>query len=308
MFKTFCTPRRPAFWIVIAIAIAAACASANKSHASTLDSGPYPDAAHERFSVTVSGQGPDVILIPGLASSAAVWDKTVSQLQGHYRLHVVNLAGFAGEPAGANASGDILPPTVEALDAYIKANHLQKPAVVGHSLGGLLALMLAKAHPEDTGRLVIADALPYVGVIFNPQATVAAMTPQAAALRDGMIGATDDAFKAQQTQSAAFLVSGPADQATVLGWSMASDRRVVAEAFYEDLTTDLRPDVAGIKTPTTLIYPVAPGQDEAMTTQVYTAAYTAMPHFSLAKVDNSRHFEMLDQPEAFEQALEAALK
>ncbi len=295
---------RTGTWLAIAVGIAVALMSTHRSHAAT----PYPDAAHERFSVAVSGSGPDVILIPGLSSSATVWDNTVSRLKGHYRLHVLNLAGFAGEPAGANASGEVLTPTVEALNAYIKTNHLQQPTIVGHSLGGLLALMLARAHPDDAGRLVIADALPYVGVIFNPQATVAMMQPQAAALRDGMIAAPDDAFKAQQTQSAAFLVSGANDQASVLGWSMTSDRRVTAESFYEDLTTDLRPDVAAIATPTTLIYPVAPGQDAAMTTQVYSSAYAGMPHFTMTRIDNSRHFEMLDQPDAFETALEAALQ
>ena len=290
-------------WFAIAIGIAVALFSTHRSHAAT----PWPDAANERFSVTVTGQGPDVILIPGLASSATVWDATVAQLKDHYRLHVLNLAGFAGEPAGANASGDVLAPSVDALDAYIKANQLQKPAVVGHSLGGLMALMLAKAHPEDTGKLVIADALPYVGLIFAPNATVAALQPQAAAMRDGMITAGDDAFKAQEAQSAAFLVTGADDQARVLGWSLASDRRVLAEAFYEDMTTDLRPDVASIQTPATLIYPVAQGQDAAMTTQVYSNAYAGMPHFTMTRIDNSRHFEMLDQPEAFEKALEAAL-
>ncbi len=304
MFKHFCTPLRPGMWVAIAVAIAAACVSANRSHAAT----PYPDAAGERFSVAVTGSGPDVILIPGLASSATVWDATVADLKANHRVHVLNLAGFAGEPAGANATGDVLAPSVEALDAYIKANHLQKPAIVGHSLGGLVALMLAKSHPEDAGRLVIADSLPYVGVIFDPNATVTAMQPQAAAMRDGMAAMPDDAFKAQQVQTAAFLVSGPADQARVLDWSMTSDRHVLAESFYEDMTTDLRGDIAGIQTPATVIYPVAPGQDTAQTTAVYAAAYQAMPHVTLARIDNSRHFEMLDQPAAFAAALSAALQ
>ena len=304
MFKTFCKPLRPGMWIAIAIAIAAACASAHKSHAAT----PYPDAAGERFSVTVSGAGPDVILIPGLASSGAVWDDTAAALDGRYRVHVLNLAGFAGEPAGADEGGDILAPTVEAIDAYIKANHLRNPVIVGHSLGGLIALMLAKAHPEDAGKLVIADALPFAGLIFDPNATVAALAPQAAAMRDGMAAMNDDAFKAQQSQSAAFLVTAPADQARVLGWSMTSDRHVFAESFYEDLTTDLRPGLAAIATPAVLIYPVSAGQDAAATEKVYAAAYAGMPHLKMTRVDNSRHFEMLDQPQAFEKALEGALQ
>src|SRR5688572_19942867 len=50
------------------------------------------------FSVTVEGKGPDVILIPGLMSGRHVWDRTVADLGGKYRVHRLQLAGFAGEP------------------------------------------------------------------------------------------------------------------------------------------------------------------------------------------------------------------
>ena len=310
MIKRFCTGfhnggifNRPMALIAIIIAIVAAMSSGH-AHAAT----PFPDAPAARFSVTVTGSGSDVILIPGLASSAAVWDDTVAQLKGHYRLHVLNLAGFAGEPVAANAEGDILAPSVEAIDAYIKANHLQKPIVVGHSLGGLMSLMLARAHPEDAGKLVIVDALPYVGVIFNPLATVEMVKPQAIAIRDGMIAAPADAFKAQQTVGTARLVTSPADQAKVLDWSLTSDRRVFAESFFEDLTIDLRPDLAGITTPTVLIYPVAVGEDATTTEAVYKTNYAAKPNMTFSRIDNSRHFIMLDQPATFRAALEAALK
>ena len=269
---------------------------------------PFPDAATAHFSVTITGSGPDVILIPGLASSGAVWDSTVAQLKDHYRLHVLNLAGFAGEPAGANAKGEILAPSVAALDAYIKANHLQKPVVVGHSLGGLMSLMLAKAYPEDAGKLIIVDALPYVGVTFSPLATVEMVKPQAAVLRDGMMSMPAEAFKAQQAAGTARLVTSPADQAKVLDWSMTSDRRVLAESFYEDLTIDLRPDLDAIPTPAVLIFPIAAGEDTANTEAVYKSNYAAKPNMTFSRIDNSRHFIMLDQPAAFQAALAAALK
>ncbi|HWT51701.1 MAG TPA: alpha/beta hydrolase, partial [Caulobacter sp.] len=55
------------------------------------------DHAHaaDRMTVTVTGKGPDVILIPGLASSGAVWDATVKQLSTTHRVHVVQVVGFA---------------------------------------------------------------------------------------------------------------------------------------------------------------------------------------------------------------------
>ena len=88
------------------------------------------DTISDRLTVTVQGQGPDVILIPGLACSTAVWDATVAHLGGHYRLHLVQVAGFAGAPARSNATGLVIQPTVDALDAYIKTNHLKSPRII----------------------------------------------------------------------------------------------------------------------------------------------------------------------------------
>jgi pimeloyl-ACP methyl ester carboxylesterase len=80
------------------------------------------DSASDRITVTVRGRGPDVVLIPGLACSSAVWDATAAHLEGHFRVHVVQLAGFAGSPPLANAQGPVIQPTVDAIDAYIKAS------------------------------------------------------------------------------------------------------------------------------------------------------------------------------------------
>ena len=95
----------------------------------------------------VTGSGPDVLLIPGLASSGATWDDTVKQLTPHYRCHVFTLAGFAGVPA---QPGPLLDDVDAALANYIEQKHLKSPIVVGHSLGGFIALKLAIDHPATS--------------------------------------------------------------------------------------------------------------------------------------------------------------
>src|SRR5574338_208748 len=145
------------------------------------------DFAPSRFTATVEGQGPDVILIPGLGSSRETYAAEAEHLRGAHRLHLVQINGFAGQAAGANAEGEIIAPLVEELDHYIKAQRLDHPAVIGHSMGGLAGLMLARRHPEDVSGLMVVDALPFFSVLFNPSATVEAVTPQAAAMRDQVI-------------------------------------------------------------------------------------------------------------------------
>jgi pimeloyl-ACP methyl ester carboxylesterase len=264
-----------------------------------------------RFTVTVEGapNGPAVLLIPGLASSQSVYDAEAKILAPTYRLYRVQVAGFAGAPAAGNATGPILPGIVAELDRYIVANKLH-PAVIGHSLGGLVGLMLADAHPEDVQKLLVVDALPFYALVFNPNATVAEVQPQAEAMRDGMLNAPADAFAAQSAQSVSYMVLSPEGRKLVQASSLASDRAVFTTAMYEDLLTDLRPRIASIKTPTTLIYPcdatVAP--DPAKIDAVYISAYTGMPNLKLHRIDASRHFIMYDQPAAFDAQVQAFLK
>src|SRR5829696_5339762 len=57
------------------------------------DQGVGPELA-----VMVSGQGPPIVFIPGLASDGAVWDELVAGFSARHTCHVVTLAGFAGVP------------------------------------------------------------------------------------------------------------------------------------------------------------------------------------------------------------------
>jgi pimeloyl-ACP methyl ester carboxylesterase len=109
-------------------------------------------------------------------------------------------------------------------------------------MGGLAALMLAKAHPGDAGKLMIVDSLPFIGTLFAPTATVAMIEPRAKAMRDmqaASYGKPADAATA--TAIADRLALRPEARAKVTAWAMAADPRVSAQAMYEDMTTDLRP-------------------------------------------------------------------
>ena len=266
--------------------------------------------AADRITVTVTGKGPDVVLIPGLASSGAVWDETVKQLAPTHRVHVVQVAGFAGAPVGGNAEGPVVEPVVEAVDAYIKANHLKSPAVIGHSMGGFTGLLLARRHPEDVSRLMVVDSLPFFAALFSPTATVESMKPQAAAMRDATIALSAEAFANQLTMTAMGLAKSPEGQKLIKQWSIDSSRPVMARALYDLLTTDARAELPAIKTPTTLLYPydAAMGAPTAMIDKTYGDAYAALPGVTLKRIDDSRHFIMFDQPKAFADAVDAFLK
>jgi pimeloyl-ACP methyl ester carboxylesterase len=141
--------------------------------------------------------------------------------------------------------------------------------------------------------------------MFSPQASVAVFEPQAKFMRDQMIGMPDASFAAQQAAGAVRLVSGHADQARVAAWTEASDRHVFAQAFYDAMTMDIRPRLATLKTPAALFYAfdVSACQQEAPTDTTFRGSYQALPHMRFRRFDNSRHFNLLDQPVSFLQAL-----
>jgi pimeloyl-ACP methyl ester carboxylesterase len=267
------------------------------------------DAVSDRITVTVRGHGPDVLLIPGLASSSAVWDATASHLENHFRLHIIQVAGFAGSPPQANAQGPVMQPTVDAIDAYIKTNKLQAPRVIGHSLGGLMGGMLAFQHPEDVGGLMIVDSLPFYGALFGAK-DPAAVTPQAAAMRDSILAQTQDDYAKSETAFMHALVKSPDGCKQATRWAIASDKSVVARAMYEDMTTDIRPQLHKIKAPVTILHAwdSLTGIPQAASDQLYQENYAALPDKKIVRIDDSFHFIMLDQPDKFAAQVDNFLK
>ncbi len=271
---------------------------------------PALAAEPARFTVEVRGQGPDVILIPGLASSRAVWADTAARLEGRNRVHLVQVGGFAGEPVGGNGEGPVVAPLADEIAAYIKAQGLERPALIGHSMGGFTALMIAQRHPGLADRIMIVDALPFFSVLMGPATTVESITARAAGLRDMLIGQSDEAYAAGQAQSMAGLVKSPQGRVDTLAWSKASDRSVMARTMYDVMTTDLRPGLAQVTTPVTVVY----ARDEAMgvgagfVQPLYEGNYAALPDKTLVVVDGALHFVMLDQPDAFAAAVDRFLK
>ena len=84
----------------------------------------------------------------------------------------------------------MLEPTAAAVADYIEREHLLAPAVIGHSLGGELALMLGARHPGRVSRLMIVDALPFYSLMFDPSATSEKATLGAAAFRATLLAAS----------------------------------------------------------------------------------------------------------------------
>jgi pimeloyl-[acyl-carrier protein] methyl ester esterase len=263
----------------------------------------------DRFSVEVVGRGPDLIFVPGLGSSRETWKVTADRLRSRYRLHLFQLAGFAGETSRANATGPFMEPVMEAIDGYIVERKLVRATYIGHSLGGTLGLYLAQRHPEHLKKLCVVDSVPFLAQImgFSTIEMARQMTDQ---LRRPLTPQGAAQMEQQITATARAMDTAPADQEKVLGWSRISDGRMVARTYAEDIELDLRAGLPEMKTPTTLIYPRSDefGVTAAARDASYKAAFAGMAKLTMVPIDGSRHFVMLDQPDKFAAALDAFLK
>jgi pimeloyl-ACP methyl ester carboxylesterase len=266
--------------------------------------------ASDRLSVEVTGSGPDVILIPGLSSSPQVWAGAVAAVPG-YRYHLVHVAGFASKPAGANGSGAVVEPVAEEIARYIREAKLKKPAIVGHSLGGAWAIMIAGRHPELASKVMVVDMLPFLGAMFGgPTATPESVRPIAEQMRSGIAASQGEARRKQIEQTIAGMIRTEALRPPVVEQGLASDPATASQAMYELITSDLRPDVARIKVPLTVLYVTPPGAPvtDAQMEQFYAMSYAGAPQAVLKRIPDSYHFIMLDQPEMFQKELKAFLR
>jgi pimeloyl-ACP methyl ester carboxylesterase len=270
---------------------------------------PRAPFASDRLSVEVVGKGPDVVLIPGLSSSPQVWRGAVAAVPG-YRYHLVHVAGFAGKPAGANSSGAVVGPVAEEIARYIRERKLKKPALVGHSLGGAWAIMIAGRHPELASKVMVVDMLPFFGAVFGgPTATPESVRPIAERMRAGIAGSAGEARRKQVEQTIAGMVRTEALRPQVVEQSLASDPTASGQAMYELITSDLRPDVARIKVPLTVLFvtPAGAPVTDAQMEQFYAMSYAGAPQAVLKHIPDSDHFIMLDAPARFQAELKLFL-
>ncbi len=183
----------------------------------------------DAFKVTVTpstGQKPRpaMVLVPGLASDGAVWQSVVEHYRDRYDCHALTMAGFAGAPA---VEGSTLEKARIELAAYIQAQKLERPVIVGHSMGGVLALWLASEKPDLTGPLVVVDAVPFLPALSFPDATVDSARPHVDSMKAMLSGLSGENWRKFQLTSPVLkaMASGEKDQARIAEWGAASDPR-----------------------------------------------------------------------------------
>lgn len=247
--------------------------------------------------VEVVGTGRPVLMIPGLNSAASTWTETCAALQPQVQCHIVQLPGFAGAPAVQTDA--FLDGMRDRLLAYLDDRQLRQPVVMGHSLGGALALKMAAEKPGRIERLVIVDSLPFFAGLrgMSPEAAKGA----AVAMRQQMLNSTKEQWEAGARQGSMGMSRNPANNERVAGWSLASDRATSAQAMSELWGGDLRPLLPKITTPTLVLGAWAAyepmGSTMDSTRKIFEGQYAGLAGVKVAMSPRGYHFLMWDDPE-----------
>jgi pimeloyl-ACP methyl ester carboxylesterase len=257
--------------------------------------GAEAQTTHPTFDVTVSGRGRPLVLIPGLLSTGEVWSSTVDRYKDRYELHVLTLAGFGGpSPVGP----PFLSRVRDDVIRYVRDRKLERPVIIGHSLGGFLAFWIAATAPDLVGGVVALDGVPYLPALSNAAATPESMHKQADQIKALYASQSKEQLAMQSRMAFASMMTSPADVDRAMTWVAKADAATAGIAVAEMLTTDLREQVAAITAPVLLIG--APGSaPEPMRPTIsknYELQVAKIKGARVVMAPTARHFVMLDDP------------
>ena len=258
----------------------------------------------EKYANT-NAKGEPIILIPGLSSGGYVWDDTVKHLQKNHELYVITLAGFNGKPAIA---GPKLAKAKESLLELIQTQKINKPVLVGHSMGSALSIWFAQTHSNLISGVFGVDGLPVFPRSENM--SLEQRSTMASNLQVQMGSADQKSYAQQQVQymrTMGVVDLQMADKIAAL--SAQSDPVATAEYMADLFRIDLRKDLPAISVPLALVSPYYAPDFAAMNVSAeakhayYEGLMKGTSKLRMVPIAGSRHFPMYDQPQVFQEKL-----
>jgi 4,5:9,10-diseco-3-hydroxy-5,9,17-trioxoandrosta-1(10),2-diene-4-oate hydrolase len=104
----------------------------------------------------VAGDGRPLLLFHGLGASVVTWRDNIGPLSKAFRVYAVDLPGHGdSDKPDIDYATDTM---VQFVKDFIESLNLERPAIIGSSVGGALALMTALRHPDLVSGLVLVDS------------------------------------------------------------------------------------------------------------------------------------------------------
>jgi pimeloyl-ACP methyl ester carboxylesterase len=220
-----------------------------------------------------TGEGPPLVLLHGLSGSARWWRHNVPALAEHFRTHTPDLVGFGHSRTWAAQPS--MPQMAELLAQWLEINEIERAHLIGHSMGGQIAIHIAAQWPARVDKLVLVSA---AGI---PREMTASKVARFIA----------EIMPPRGWGKPAFLPTVAAD-------ALRAGPRSLLGAAHLLLRDDVRPLLARIQAPTLLVW----GRLDPLT-PVATGEYMAehIANSRLLTFDDAAHMPMVDAAQRFNQ-------
>ena len=247
-----------------------------------------------------TGDGEPLVLIHGLAASRAIWRHVVPSLPG--RRIAVDVPGFGRSPAVG--PGFELDRVAQAIWDGLPVEG--RVSLVGHSMGGALAITAAALAPERVARLVLcapAGLRPVPARASVPLGAAGALT---FALRRRSVSLASTPLGRRMLLGASTAAGDAVGEADVRGMVLASDGATRVGAALQAVTAaDLRGTLAELPVPVGFLWGA---HDRVISSSVVVAAArAARPDAPLEFVPRAGHVPMMERPAAFSAMLRQLL-
>ena len=240
-----------------------------------------------------AGSGhPPLVLVHGAACNRRFWSQQVPRFSSAHRVVAVDLRGHGESDAPAERYTVRL--FAEDLASTCKQLGMESPVVIGHSLGGLVALDFASAYPDQVGAAVLID---------SPLLPGGDRTEVVRDLVAGLRGHDPDSALRAYFEGRLF---GPYDDAATRSWILdqivLTEPHVTSSLWEESLVSwDDEAALRECRVPVLYIDAGAPNAD-------LTRAVELCPGLMIARTIGSGHFSPLEVPEQVNTVLERFLR
>jgi pimeloyl-ACP methyl ester carboxylesterase len=237
------------------------------------------------------GKGRAIILLPGFTTPGSVWNNVIANLDQNHQTHTVSYPGFDGvKPIEMPWYDQIL----QQLTLYIEHEKLQDVVIIGHSMGGNLAVDLAFVFPKKVTGLILVESIPCMRALMMPGVNADDLMYDSPYNKQ-VLSMNDEAFRQMAHNMSQNMTTDQSKVAVLTEWTMKADRKTYVYGYTDLLKLDLRDKLKTIGVKALILGASFP--DKTMVLSNYENQYSNLASKEILIADNSRHFIMFDQPE-----------
>lgn len=245
--------------------------------------------AQKPVHIEKSGKGTPVLFLPGFTNPGSIWEETAEKMQLKTENHFVSYAGFNGHDA---ITFPWYPQLVESLVDYIKTEDLKELIIIGHSMGGNVAIDLAAALPGYVDKLVLVESIPCMREVMMPGVPASSLAYESPYNKRTLEMKNED-FGQIAANQAMYMTNDSTKVEQLTNWILEADRETYVFGYTDLLKLDLRNTLKEIKAQSLILGASFP--NPAIMKQNYEKQYANLSDKQIHIASNSKHFIMFDE-------------